>query len=95
MKEPYEVYRIEDFTRAQIDRAAAEPEKYSAALVFSTKYDPPSLPLSLGPKSEALDERYFGLHHDLAAGGDCATKLGGNAGVGGRGSGHVDCADPV
>jgi hypothetical protein len=33
--------------------------------VFSTKYDPPSLPVSLGPRSEAMDERYFGLHHDL------------------------------
>jgi len=65
VKEPYEVYRLEDFTSGQIDRAAAEPEKYSAALVFSTKYDPPSLPLSMGPKSEALDEQYFGLHHDL------------------------------
>ncbi len=65
VKEPYEVYRIEDFTQPQIDRAANEPEKYSAALVFSTKYDPPSLPLNLGPKSEALDEKYFGLHHDL------------------------------
>jgi hypothetical protein len=65
VKEPYAVDRIDDFTEAQIDRAAAEPEKYSAALVFSTKYDPPSLPLSLGPKSEAVDERYFGLHHDL------------------------------
>jgi 4-amino-4-deoxy-L-arabinose transferase-like glycosyltransferase len=65
VKEPYAVYRIEDFTSGQIDRAASEPEKYSAALVFSTKYDPPSLPLSLGPKSEAVDERYFGLHHDL------------------------------
>jgi len=65
VKEPYTVYRLEDFTSAQIDRAAGEPEKYSAALVFSTKYDPPSLPLSLGPKSEAMDEQYFGLHHDL------------------------------
>ena len=63
--EPYEVYRLEDFTEPQIARAANEPERYSAALVFSTKYDPPSLPLSLGPRSEALDERYFGLHHDL------------------------------
>jgi hypothetical protein len=41
VKQPYEVYRLEDFTAGQIDRAAAEPEKYSAALVFSTKYDPP------------------------------------------------------
>ncbi|HEX4283600.1 MAG TPA: glycosyltransferase [Terracidiphilus sp.] len=65
VKEPYAVERIEDFTESQIERAAAEPEKYSTALVFSTKYDPPSLPLSLGPRSEAVDERYFGLHHDL------------------------------
>jgi 4-amino-4-deoxy-L-arabinose transferase-like glycosyltransferase len=65
VKEPYTVYRLEDFTSAQMDRAAGEPERYSAALVFSTKYDPPSLALSLGPKSEAMDERYFGLHHDL------------------------------
>jgi 4-amino-4-deoxy-L-arabinose transferase-like glycosyltransferase len=65
LKQPYEVYPLEDFTAAQIARAASEPEKYSAALVFSTKYDPPSPLLNLGPKSEAIDERYFGLHHDL------------------------------
>ncbi len=65
LKEPYAVYRLEDFTAAQIARASAEPEKYSAALVFSTKYDPPAIGLSLGPHSEDLDEQYFGLHHDL------------------------------
>jgi len=77
VKQPYEVYRLEDFTAAQIDRASTEPAKYSAALVFSTKYDPPSLPLSLGPKSEAMDERYFGLHHDLVPEA-IAAKLDGN-----------------
>jgi hypothetical protein len=66
VKEPWDVCRIDDFTPAQIAVAAAEPEKYSAALVFSTKYDPPQPLLSLGPTSEAMDERYFGLHHDLA-----------------------------
>jgi 4-amino-4-deoxy-L-arabinose transferase-like glycosyltransferase len=66
LKQPYDVYRLEDFTRDQIARAAAEPEKYSAALVFSTKYDPSSPLFTLGPKSEALDERFFGLHHDMA-----------------------------
>jgi len=65
VKEPFAVYRLEDFTSTQIDRAASEPGNFSTALVFSTKYDPPSLPLSLGPRSEAMDERYFGLHHDL------------------------------
>jgi len=59
------VVPIEDFTAEQIARAAHEPEKYSAALVFSTKYDPRSPLFTLGPKSTAMDERYFGLHHDL------------------------------
>ena len=59
MKTPYEVYRLEDFTAGQIDRAAEEPDGYSTALVFSTKYDPPSLLLSLGPKSEASGREVF------------------------------------
>lgn len=65
LKQPYDVYRIEDFTQPQIDRAAEEPGKFSAALVFSTKYDPPRPFLSLGSKSAELDEKFFGLHHDL------------------------------
>jgi hypothetical protein len=65
LKQPFDVYRLEDFTAAEIARAAAEPEKYSAALVFSTKYDPPPLLANLGLGSEAMDVRFFGLHHDL------------------------------
>jgi len=61
VKKPWDVFAIDDFTAGEVARAAAEPEKYSAALVFSTKYDPP---LSNWP-GEALDLRYFGLHHDL------------------------------
>jgi Dolichyl-phosphate-mannose-protein mannosyltransferase len=76
LKQPFDVDRIEDFTAAQIDRAAAEPWKYTAALVFSTKYDPPHPLLSLGRKSEALDEQYFGLHHDLPP-EQVAKRLGG------------------
>lgn len=64
VKQPWDVCPIDDFTQAQIDRAAAEPQKFSAALVFSTKYDPPPL-FDFGPFSQSLDERYFGLHHDL------------------------------
>ena len=63
VKEPWDVCLIGDFAAGEIARAADEPEKFSAALVFSTKYDPErSLP-SLGGR--ALDERYFGLHRDL------------------------------
>ncbi len=65
LKQPFAVVPVEDFTAEQIARAAGEPENYSAALVFSTKYDPQSPLFTLGPKSKAMDERYFGLHHDL------------------------------
>jgi hypothetical protein len=76
LKKPYDVYRVEDFTSRQISRAGAEPEKYTTALVFSTKYDPPWQLLGLGRQSEALDERFFGQHHDLAP-EEIARQLGG------------------
>ena len=67
VRRPWDVFRMEDFTSAQIDAAAQQPEKYSSALVFSTKYDPPlSLMGFLGQGEEALNQRFFGMHHDLA-----------------------------
>ena len=77
VKQPFAVYPLEDFTAAQIARAGHEPGRYSAALVFSTKYDPPFPLLSLGPASRTLDERYFGLHHDLPPDA-IAAQLGGS-----------------
>jgi 4-amino-4-deoxy-L-arabinose transferase-like glycosyltransferase len=76
LKTPYDVYRVEDFTPEQIARAAAEPGKYSTALVFSTKDEPTKSFLSLGAKSAELDEKYFGLHHDMAPAA-IAHELGG------------------
>jgi len=77
VKQPWDVARIEDFSEPQIERAAEEPEKFSAALVFSTKYDPPHPLLTLGGKSAELDEKYFGLHHDLPP-EQIAKQLGGD-----------------
>jgi len=62
VKQPWDVVAIDDFSAPQIDRAAQEAAEYSAALVFSTKFDPPKPLLSL---NRALEERYFGMHHDL------------------------------
>jgi len=71
VKQSWDVIAIDDFSAPQIDQAQQEEASYSAALVFSTKYDPPPLfPPLPSPLQwiggEALDERYFGLHHDLA-----------------------------
>jgi hypothetical protein len=62
---PFDVFAIDDFSAPQIARAGEEPGRYSAALVFSTKAEPARPLLSLGSRSAALDQRYFGLHHDL------------------------------
>jgi 4-amino-4-deoxy-L-arabinose transferase-like glycosyltransferase len=65
LSRPYAVYLVPDFSAAGLARAAEEPEKYSTALVFSTKVDVYSPIFNLGARSRAADERYFGLHHDL------------------------------
>lgn len=65
VKKPVAVFAIEDFTAAQIAKAAREPGRYDVALVFSTKYEPPHWNLHLGPWDAAINRRYFGAYHDL------------------------------
>jgi hypothetical protein len=74
LKEPFAVYRLEDFSEAQIAGAAQEPEAYSTALVFSTKAEP-KRPLP-GLASGWMEEKFFGLHHDLEP-EQIARQLGG------------------
>jgi len=64
VKHPWDVVAIDAFSAPQIDRAAQEAAEFTAALVFSTKYDPPKPLFNLD--GGALEERFFGLHHDLA-----------------------------
>jgi hypothetical protein len=71
VKQPFDVYRIEDFTAHEVTRAAGDKMQYSAAFIFSTKIDPP-LPSFLAG-SQQMETRYFGLHHDLSP--DEAAKL--------------------
>jgi hypothetical protein len=65
VRTPIPVVKIENFSLPEIQKAAQSSEPYSVAFPFSTKYDPPNLPFSLGPKSEELDTRFFNFHHDL------------------------------
>ncbi|HVJ09226.1 MAG TPA: hypothetical protein VM554_12665 [Acidisarcina sp.] len=76
VRKPIRTFTIDNFSAAELAKAAAQPGSYSAAFVFSTKYDPPHLPLNLGARNEALDERYFGFHHDLSP-DEIARLLGG------------------
>ena len=64
--QPIKVTAIDNFSYAQIQKAQQQPETYSVALLFSTKYDPPHLPLSLGQRNEQIDKRFFDFHTDLS-----------------------------
>jgi hypothetical protein len=63
---PMPVVAIDNFSFEQIQKAGQSEQLFTVALVFSTKYDPPHLPFSLGRRNEALDRRFFDFHHDLA-----------------------------
>ena len=64
--QPIKVTAIDNFSFSQIQKAQQQPETYSVAFLFSTKYDPPHLLLSLGSRNEQLDKRFFDFHADLA-----------------------------
>ena len=65
VRKPYSVVAINDFSLASIQRAGESNANFTVALIFSTKYEPPHLPFSLGEKNRELDERYFKGHEDL------------------------------
>ena len=65
VQQPVKVTSIDNFSFGQVQKAREEPGSYSAALLFSTKYDPPHLFMSLGPANEKLDRRFFDFHSDL------------------------------
>ena len=64
MRRPVSVVSVDNFSLPQIQRAATL-SGYTVGLIFSTKYDPPYLPFSLGARNEKLDRRYFDFHRDL------------------------------
>jgi hypothetical protein len=73
---PIPVVAIDNFSAAEIAKARAIPDSYSAALAFSTKYDPPRLLFNLGRRNEEFDKKYFDFHRDLPP-GLIARSLGG------------------
>lgn len=62
---PMQIASIDNFSLPQIEKAAQLNDPFTVGLLFSTKYDPPRLPFSLGSRNEALDTRFFDFHRDL------------------------------
>ncbi len=77
VKQAIPVVAIENFSAQEIEKALGMRGSYTGALIFSTKYDPPRLWLSLGRHNEQLDTRYFDFHRDLPP-GVIARVLGGH-----------------
>jgi len=73
----FPVVRIEDFTAAQIARAAAARDQFDVALVFSTKYEPPHPWFENWAGWQRVKEKYFGYHRDHRP-EEIAQQLGGN-----------------
>ena len=63
VSQPMQVVPLENFTAAQLDHARRQLSgQFDAALVFSTKYEPPR---GLGDWWEDIQTRYFDYHRDL------------------------------
>jgi hypothetical protein len=64
VQKPVRVIRIENFSAEELLGAAQGPVAYDAAVVFSTKYEPP-FDVMRNPLWIRLKTRFFGYHHDL------------------------------
>jgi 4-amino-4-deoxy-L-arabinose transferase-like glycosyltransferase len=70
----FRVAPIENFSAAQIQKAATDPGSYDTALIFSTKWEPPSGALNLSRGHQAADARFYDFHRDLSP-AECAAIL--------------------
>jgi hypothetical protein len=61
---PIRSVSLDNFALDQIQKAATDPGAYDTALIFSTKWIPPSLNISRA--TESSDKTYYDFHHDLS-----------------------------
>jgi hypothetical protein len=77
VRQGFPVVRVENFSAAQIDRAAGARKQFDVALVFSTKYEPPHTLLENWAWWQRMKEQYFDYHRDLIP-EEIAHRLGGS-----------------
>jgi 4-amino-4-deoxy-L-arabinose transferase-like glycosyltransferase len=65
---PLKTTAIQNFSMEEIQKAAADPGSYDVALIFSTKWAPPTNRVDLGRRNESADTKYFDFHRDLSPG---------------------------
>lgn len=63
---PIRTVALDNFSAAEIQKAAEMPGAYDTALLFSTKYVPPPASRALTRLTESTDTRFFDFHRDLS-----------------------------
>ena len=66
VRSPIKVTGVENFSSAQMQKAAADPGSFDVALLFSTKWEPAAGAVNMSRGHEQADARYFDFHHDLS-----------------------------
>jgi 4-amino-4-deoxy-L-arabinose transferase-like glycosyltransferase len=57
---------LQNFSIAEIQKAATDPGAYDTALIFSTKWEPPANQINLGRRNQSNDAKYFDFHRDVS-----------------------------
>jgi 4-amino-4-deoxy-L-arabinose transferase-like glycosyltransferase len=63
---PIKTTALQNFSIAEIEKAAADPGTYDTALIFSTKWEPPANSIHLGRRNQSSDMKYFDFHRDVS-----------------------------
>lgn len=62
---PLKIAPVDNFSPAEMEKAATDPGTYDTALIFSTKWTPPPGHFNLSRSSQGSDTRFFDFHNDV------------------------------
>ena len=65
VKKPMDVIRLENFSEAEMERAAHATGEFDIVFLFTTKWEPPRPLLQKLAFGEALQKRFFDYHEDV------------------------------
>jgi len=65
VKQPMDVIRVENFSEAEMERAARTSGEFDIVFLFTTKWEPPRPLLQRLAFGEALQKRFFDYHEDV------------------------------
>jgi 4-amino-4-deoxy-L-arabinose transferase-like glycosyltransferase len=63
---PIKTTALQNFSIAEIEKAASDPGTFDTALIFSTKWEPPANHIDLGRRNQSSDMKYFDFHRDIS-----------------------------